>query len=165
MTKLKEEQKQELLENESNILAGVLGAAKEIEDTEVPVVITRNGEEAFRFHVAPQSAEVFEKAGEFGTAYRTDKRGRKFVESTSVTKANAYLILRATTKKDRDMIWENKEVREALGEFTAVDVIQRVLLAGEMQAIVELIEELSGYSLNKEDVAEKERKELDELKN
>lgn len=160
-----QEKKQELLNKETDILAGVLGAVKDVEETVVPIAVIRDGVERFRFHVTPQKAEMFEKANEASTVYKRNKRGAKLVDSYSVSKAHAYLILHATTPEDRAAIWENKELRTALNEFETLEVVQRVLLAGEMDAAVGIIEEISGYSLSKEDMMIKEREKADELKN
>lgn len=165
MTKLNETQKNELLQDEQNILQAVLGAAHDIEQTEREVEIARNGQTFFSFSVQPLSQTIYEKAQESATRYKKDKRGYKIVDSYSLETAQTQLIYHATKSEDREKIWDNRELWKKLNVLTGHQVISKVLLPGEIRAIAETIDELSGFSLDAEDMAVKKRDERDELKN
>lgn len=167
--KLNDEQKQELLVNEESILQGVLAAAEDLEDTTKTIEVARpgaNGESKalFSFEIKPLTQKDYEKAGELATKFKRLK-GRKMVDSYSQHDANLNLISMATVKEDYEKIWNNKDIRESLNAFHATEVIEKVLLAGEIQAVVEVIDEISGFSLDKDDMIAKEAERVEELKN
>lgn len=162
----KEEKQQHLLNNEDNILAGILSAAKDLEETFETVDVVRNDKKFFSFRVKPLSSSEYEKVQEQSTKYKRDKRGVKTVESFSVSDAHARLIIAATHPEDRKNLWANPELQKALGGvLTAHHVVPKVLKSGEIDAIIGVIDEISGNSLDKDDMIQKELEEQDELKN
>lgn len=165
MTKLNEEKREALLQGEQNILQAVLGAAQDMQDTEIEVEIIRGKKFFFGFHIKALTHTAYEEAREKATKYKIDKRGRKVIDDYSMENAQARLIYAATSKVDREKIWDNKELWAKLNVLTAHQVIPKVLLPGEMTAVVESIDDLSGFSLNADDMAVKKREERDELKN
>lgn len=64
----------------------------------------------------------------------------------------AMLIYEATTKEDRARLWDNKKYWDATGSLTGTHLIEKVLRAGEKSAVVQVIDEFSGYMLEAEDM-------------
>lgn len=61
------------------------------------------------------------------------------------------LIYEATVKEDRERLWDNHEAWRRLDVINGVELIGRVLKAGEKDAILEYIDKISGYSMMAED--------------
>ena len=64
----------------------------------------------------------------------------------------------ATVDEDREKLWDNKQVWEALRKrgfqiMNGLDVIEYSLKAGEKDRVLEVIDEISGYDSNLEEVA------------
>ena len=55
--------------------------------------------------------------------------------------------------EDRAKIWDNKNAWKALNVLNGIDLIDRTLLAGEKDAVLELIDKISGYSVTAEETA------------
>jgi hypothetical protein len=82
----------------------------------------------------------------------------KLPENTDSTKYRSEIIYRATVKEDREKLWDNKTVWEALRDrdvqiMGPLDVIEYSLLAGEKDRVLEAIDSLSGFDTNLEEVA------------
>ena len=65
-------------------------------------------------------------------------------------KYRSSLSYNATVAEDKEKLWDNKSVQEGLRRkgkhiINALDVIEAVLLPGEKERILEVIDELSGY--------------------
>ena len=69
------------------------------------------------------------------------------------------LIYEATVQSDRENLWDNKKIWDALNQkgfqiMNGLDVIEYTLKSGEKDRIIEAIDKLSGYdSDNLEEVA------------
>ena len=93
------------------------------------------------------------------TKYVRNKQfGMKLPEETNNVKYRASLIHTATVEADRDKLWDNKKVWEALRAkglqiMNGLDVIEYCLKAGEKDKVLECIDALSGYDSNLEEVA------------
>ncbi len=64
----------------------------------------------------------------------------------------------ATVDEDREKLWDNKQIWEALRKrgfqiMNGLDVIEYSLKAGEKDRVLEVIDEISGYDSNLEEVA------------
>lgn len=60
------------------------------------------------------------------------------------------MIYNATIAEDQEKLWDNKQVQEALRRrgkhiINALDVIDAVLLPGEKENVLTVLDELSGY--------------------
>lgn len=82
----------------------------------------------------------------------------KLPENTDSTKYRSEIIYQATVKEDREKLWDNKTVWEALRDrdvqiMGPLDVIEYSLLAGEKDRVLEAIDQLSGFDTNLEEVA------------
>lgn len=84
----------------------------------------------------------------------------KLPENTDSTKYRSEIIYQATVKEDREKLWDNKTVWEALRDrdvqiMGPLDVIEYSLLAGEKDRVLDAIDSLSGFDTNLEEVAKK----------
>lgn len=141
---------------EDDILGGLLAAAnfKEDEDEIHPVEIVRNGVLLLKFSIRPLSEDEYTKCKERYTKYVRNKQiGIKVPEDTDTASYRSALIYQATIAEDRAKIWDNKEAWKKLDVINAVELIGRVLKPGEKDAILNKVDEISGYSSALEEVA------------
>lgn len=151
-----EEAKAQLRTYEGDILKGLLAAAdfRDDEDNVVPIEIARNGVVLFTFRIRPLSEEEYNRCKEKNTKYVRNKQlGIKFPEDTNATRYRSHLIYEATVEEDRAKIWDNKEAWRALNVLNGIDLIDKVLLAGEKDAVLNKIDDISGYSSTLEEVS------------
>lgn len=151
-----EENKGQLRTYENDILKGLLAAANyETEEENIhPVDIARNGVVLFTFHIRPLGEEEYQKCKDKNTKYVRNKQlGIKFPENTDSVRYRSALIYQATIKEDRERVWDNKEAWKALNVLTGIDLIEKTLLAGEKDAVLEKVDKISGYTATTEEVA------------
>lgn len=151
-----EENKGQLRTYENDILKGLLAAAnyKTEEDSIQPVEIARNGVVLIKFHIRPLSEEEYQACKEKNTKYVRNKQlGIKFPENTDSVRYRSALIYQATIDEDRDKIWNNKDAWKALNVLNGIDLIDKTLLAGEKDAVLEIVDKISGYTATTEEVA------------
>jgi hypothetical protein len=141
------EQKIDYLANESEILKGLLEAAEGNQSDTETIEIARNGKVLLTFRIRPLSEREFTECREKATTYTRSRQmgGIRLPEDTNSVLFRSLLIHTATVDEDRQRIWDSKEVRDGLGVPTAVAVIDKVLRAGEKDAVIARIEDLSGY--------------------
>lgn len=153
-----EESTNQLLLNEDDLIRGLLEAATIDEEEFREIEIARNGKIFFKFKIGPLKERDYEDSKKKWTKYVKNKQfGMKMPESTNTVKYRAELIYRATIKKDRELLWDNKKIWESLNNegcqiMNGLDVIEYCLRAGEKDRIVELIDEISGYGDQFEEV-------------
>ena len=151
-----EENKGQLRTYENDILKGLLAAAnyKTEEDNIHPVEIARNGVVLIKFHIRPLSEEEYQTCKEKNTKYVRNKQlGIKFPEDTNSVRYRSALIYQATIDEDREKIWNNKDAWKELNVLNGIDLIEKTLLAGEKDAVLELVDKISGYTATTEEVA------------
>lgn len=151
-----EENRGQLRTFEDDILKGLLAAAnfKAEEDNIHTIEIARNGVVLFKFRIRPLSEEEYQACKEKYTKYVRNKQlGIKFPEHTDTVRYRSALIYQATVDEDRAKIWDNKNAWKALNVLNGVDLIDKTLLAGEKDAVLELIDKISGYSVTAEETA------------
>ncbi len=151
-----EENKAQLRTYETDILKGLLTAAafKTEEENIHPVEIARNGVVLFTFRIRPLSEEEYHLCKDKNTKYTRNKQlGIKFPEETNTIRYRSALIYQATVDEDRERVWNNKSAWKELNVLNGIDLIDKVLLAGEKDAVLELIDKISGYSTTVEEVA------------
>lgn len=152
----KEEESAVLRSYENDILGGLLKAAAYTEDEEEAheVQIVRKGVLLFSFHIRPLTEAQYNKCKERYTKYIRHKQlGVKMPESTDTVKYRNALIYEATVKADREKVWDNKELWRQLDCLTGTEVIDKCLKPGEKDAVLNLIDTISGYSLTEEELA------------
>lgn len=141
---------------EDDILGGLLAAAnfQNDEDEIVPVEIARNGVVLLKFRIRPLSEDEYSKCKNRYTKYVRNKQiGIKLPEDTDSVMYRNALIYQATVDEDRTKIWDNKEAWRKLDVINGVELIGKVLKAGEKDAVLEKIDEISGYSSVLEETA------------
>jgi hypothetical protein len=149
-----EENKGQLRAYEDDILKGLLAAAnfKTEEDNIQTIEIARNGVVLFKFRIRPLTEEEYQACKEKYTKYVRNKQlGIKFPEHTDTVRYRSALIYQATVDEDRAKIWDNKNAWKAINVLNGVDLIDKTLLAGEKDAVLELIDKISGYSVTAEE--------------
>lgn len=153
-----EEAKAQLRTYEVDILKGLLAAAdfREDESSVTPIEIVRGEHVLFTFRIRPLSEEEYNRCKEKNTRYVRNKQlGIKFPEETNATRYRSSLIYEATIAEDRAKVWDNKDAWRApnINVTNGTDMIDKVLRAGEKDAILNKIDEISGYSSTLEEVA------------
>ena len=141
---------------ENDILKGLMTAAnfKDEEENIKAIEIARNDVVLFTFHVRPLSEEEYQTCKEKNTKYVRNKQlGIKFPENTDSVRYRSALIYQATTAEDKSKIWDNKEAWKALDVLSGTDLIDKILLAGEKDAVLEIIDQISGYTITTEEVS------------
>lgn len=152
---------EELRMQEDDLLRGLLDAAdfKESEDNYKTIRIKRGeGEDAklyFEFDIRPLSEDEIAECRKAASKKYPHPSGRKYGQiegETNVTEMRSRKILKATIPGDNGKkIWENVELMRKLDLITAIDVIDKVLLAGEKSKICDIIDTISGYDADEED--------------
>jgi len=155
----KEETKNQSLLYENDMIAGLIAAADYRSDEQQKIEIIRNSKVFFSFTIRPLGEEEYDKCKTKHTKYVRNKQlGIKLPEDTNTVKYRAALIYQATIDTDREHLWDNKKVWNALTEkglqiLSALDVIEYTLRGGEKDAVIDAIDKLSGYESNLEEVA------------
>lgn len=147
---MSEEKKEMLLENENTILrdvAGVLEAMETITAYEVFEVV-RDGKKLFSFRVRGLDDSEFEKCRDQATKVAKDRRlGNLAVpREFNAAKFNSLVIYTATHPEDRRVLWDNKDLWNKAKILAGWQLVDKVLKRGEKDKVIELIEELSGYT-------------------
>lgn len=151
-----EENKELLRTYENDILGGLLAAANFREDEEEihPVEIVRDSVVCIKFRIRPLSEDEYHECKEKYTKYVRNKQlGIRFPDSTDTAMYRSALIYQATVTEDKAKIWDNKDAWKKLDVMNGVQLIGCVLKAGEKDAVLELIDSISGYTMTMEDIA------------
>lgn len=150
-TKLNQE---ELLTVEDDVLRGLLAAAEDQKKDTVEIQIARKGKVYFKFDVHGLTERKYQELQDEATKFKKAKNlgGVKVAEDTDITKFRSLLILHATVKEDRAKLWNNKEAWKQLGVINAHSMIDKVLTAGEKKAVVDKIDEISGYNDDSDEI-------------
>lgn len=153
-----EEENQMLRTYENDILGGLLAAAgfREDSDETKTVEIARNGVVCFKFRIRPLSEEEYERCKEKYTKYSRNKQfGIRIPEKTDTIRYRSALIYEATVEEDRKKLWDNRDAWKRLDVLSGIELIGRVLKAGEKDAVLDLIDRISGFQVTEEELAEK----------
>ena len=147
-----EQTKTQLRMFEGDFIKGLIAAADYKTEETQRIEIIRNGVLFFAFNIRALGEEEYNKCKTKHTKYVRNKQlGIKLPEDTNTVKYRSAIIYEATAKEDRDKLWDNKSVWDALN---GLDVIEYTLKSGEKDKIIEAIDKLSGYdSNNLEEVA------------
>ena len=148
----KEEVRQDILEHEEDYLAGLLEAAA-YSDEEIKVIEIRRKEKLFfKFAIHPISEETLNDIRKKYTKYAKNRRqGIKVAEELDTPKYRASIIYNSTVDADKEKLWDNRKVWKGLEKqgkiiINALDVIEAVLLPGEKDRIMDIIDEINGYN-------------------
>ena len=121
------------------------------------IEIVREGRLYFAFRIRPLSSEEYDKCRRRHTKYVRNKNfGMKMPQDTDRIKYQSDLIYQATVEEDREKLWDNRKVWNALNAkkdriINGLDVVECVLKAGEKDKVLEAIDKLSGFEENLEE--------------
>lgn len=156
-TELDREEIKELTRKyEDDILAGLLAASayKTDEDETAKIEIVRNGTVVLAFRIRPLSEEEYLRARKDNTVYRRNKTvGGRVADHVDTSRYRSQLIYDATVEKDREKIWNNRDAWSRLSVVNGIDLVDVVLKSGEKDAIIDKLDEISGYQLSMEETA------------
>ncbi|MEK5068108.1 phage tail assembly chaperone [Sporosarcina sp. FSL K6-1508] len=139
---------EELLAVESSVLSGLLAAHQDQKDDTTTIEIARKGKVLFSFDIHALTEKQYHDLQDKATKFRKAKNlgGVKVAEETDITRFRSLLIYHATVKEDRQKIWDDKEAWRQLNVPNGIHLIDVVLKAGEKKAIIDKIDEISGYT-------------------
>lgn len=145
---------EELLAVEEDVLRGLLDAAADNKNDTVMIEIARKGKVLFQFRIHGLTEKEYNELQDQATKFKKAKNlgGVKVAEETNITRFRSLLIYHATAAEDRKRLWNNKEAWKTLGVLNGPDLIDKVLKAGEKKAIIDKIDEMSGYSDDTEEI-------------
>lgn len=161
-----EEKKNYVRMNEEDMIMGLISAAgfatneEEMKTIEIARPDSEgNSKVLFQFRLIPLREDQYEQAKRKHTKYVRNKQfGMKLPEETNSTRYRSQLIYMATVEEDREKLWNNKQIWDALRSrgfqiMNGLDVIECSLKAGEKDRILDILDEISGYDSNLEEVA------------
>lgn len=147
---------EEILMSEQDILRGLIeaGTEKDDESTYRKIQIKRGGVLKFEFRIRPISEEESLACHDHATKFAPRKKGQPKREiETNSAKFRSWLIYTATVDEDRAKTWDNRKAQEALNILQGVDMVDAVLLSGEKDRIIDVINEISGYGDDMDETA------------
>jgi len=137
---------EEILMQESDLLRGLLelDSTKDQAENYRKIQIKRNGAVKIEFRVRPLTEDEQQSCFR-GATKGTAKKGKNASPEVDRSMFRSLLIYLATVSEDRVNLWDNKQALEKMGILRAPEMIDRVLLAGEKDRVIAIIEEISGY--------------------
>lgn len=160
---IEEMTQEDVLMTEEQLLAGMMEAANFKEDTQ-KVEIRRKGKLLFSFNIRPLTEEEIQDCRKAATRYIPHPQGKhlpKLEAETDYVKLRSLKIYTATVEDDKKL-WNNPQLKKKLNVLTHTDVIDTVLLAGEKDAINDIIDEFSGYGTDKEEFVKNSSRQADD---
>jgi len=148
--------KEEILMKESDILAGILslGREKDEEAAYRKIQIRRGGVLKLEFRVRPITEEENQTCWRQATRYAPYKIGQpKVAVETNSARYRSYVLYTATVDADRAKVWDNRQAKDAFNILDSIEMIDRILLAGEKSHILDIIDEISGFGEEAEELA------------
>lgn len=146
---MNEEKKEMLLGNEDAILRDVAGVleAMNIKEEYDTFTVKRKGKKLFSFRVRGLSAEEREKCRDDATKMVKNKKlgGIAIPADFDSAKFSSLLIVTATHPDDKKFLWDNKELMQKANVLAPWQLVDKVLLSGEKDRVIDLIEHLSGF--------------------
>ena len=130
-------------------------------DVQQPLNITRNGQTLFKFNVRPLSFDEIAQCRKKATTYMANPGGASLPlveKEVSTADYMAWKIYTATVATDGKKFWDNSALKEGLKKaghmvMTQNEIIKEVLTAGELEAVSDAIDNLSGGGVSVVDYA------------
>lgn len=146
-------EKKELLRREDELLDGLFSAIGEKENHEITKMLSiqRNGKKLFDFEVRALDEQELVKCRRRATKYGENPAGKRYPKielDTDVSKLRSIKIYMATTEEFKKKLWDNPAVQEKFNVVNGFDVVDLAFTAGEKDAVVDAIDELSGYGVD-----------------
>ncbi len=156
-------------EEDIDYIAGFLKAAEMIENSVKTVRIERKGQLLFTFKVHALSEQDMSDARKMATTFMRNPRGKKLPpieKEFNSALANSCIIYLATVDEDKKRLWDNQKLKEKLDVIgTGYELIDKVLLPGEKSAVIDVIDDLCGYSGDDELDSDEADNDIDIAKN
>lgn len=152
----KEEEKAYIRAYEDDILGGLIAAASYKTDMEevATIQIIRHKQIVLEFRIRPMSEEEYSKIRKRNTNYKRNKaNGLRVAESVNSSDYRSELIYEATIDEDKAKIWDRQDAWNKFSVVNGIGLIDCVLKAGEKDAVVEKLDEISGFTPSMEDIA------------
>ena len=148
-------------DEEFDIMAGFLKAAEMVENKTKKVEIKRNGELLLRFRVHAVTGPDMRRAQKAATSYIPNPKMKKLkIESDrDQVVYESYIIYLATVEEDRKNLWDNAKLQKQFDVMQAHELIDKALLPGEKDKVLDIINELSGYKADDDEEEEENGKE------
>lgn len=102
------------------------------------------------FKIHPLSEEKINAVRKKNTKTKRDRRYGIDRDRVDNVRFRSQLIYEATVDEDRERLWNNRQAWEKLNVLNGVDLIDKVLMAGEKDKLLESIETISGYGTDDE---------------
>ena len=153
--------KEEVLMNEEDLIAGLLSAAEYETDEETMkmVRIKRNGVLKFEFKVHPLGEKEMQRIRKQSVKMSRNPAGKNLppVEEIKLDEFRSRKIYEATEDSYKAKLWDNPKVKATLKAqgkdiIENHEIIDAVLLAGEKVNISEIIDKISGYTDDEDEV-------------
>lgn len=151
-----EEKKATTRKYEDDILGGLLAAAayKTDEEETATINIVRNKATVLSFRIRPLSEEEYLQARRDNTVYKRNKTvGTRVADHVNTSSYRSQIIYDATVEEDREKVWDNHKAWEKLSVVNGIDLIDVVLKSGEKDAVIDKIDEISGYQISMDETA------------
>lgn len=141
--------KEEVLNSEDMLLRGLMEAGnfKNDEEYRREIKITRSGRTLFSFTVRPLDEEEEIRCFRTATPQLPNPNGKNWPKidgKTDTAKMRSLKIYTATIDEDKKRIWDNPEFKKKLGVITATEMIDKCLRTGDKDAVLAIIDEISG---------------------
>lgn len=157
VTEVTQEEKNEVIRKyEDDILGGLIAAASYKADDEdmAQIEISRNGIVVLSFKIRPLSEDEYIQCRRNNTVYKKNKNvGTRVADHVNSARYRSELIYLATVDADRDKMWDNRKAWDKLAVLNGIDLIDVVLKAGEKDAVIDKLDEISGYQPTYEETA------------
>lgn len=144
---------EDILMNEKDILAGLLelGKTRDKPENYRKIQIKRNKKVLLEFRIRPVSEDEIQTCLRRANKYAKTKPGQpKKVIETDNAKFRSLNLYTATVDEDRAKIWDNKKAQEAFDILEGWEMIDKVLSAGEKDAVLDVVDEISGFASDEE---------------
>ena len=152
-----EETKANVRMYEDDILGGLMAAAayKTDMDEVATIQIIRHKAIVLEFRIRPMAEDEMAKIKKKNTIYKRNKaNGLRVAESVNSADYRSELIYEATIEEDRAKIWDRADAWEKCSVVNGIGLVDVVLKAGEKDAILEKLDEISGFTPSMEEVDE-----------
>lgn len=140
--------REEILENEGNLLADLLDLAKRKENQVFYRKIEirgASGEVKASFRLRPLSSEDVESCVKQATKLVKNAKG-KVEKEVNQRLFQSILIYTATIPEDQSGFWGNVALKRALNILDNFDMVDALLLAGEKASVLGVIDEMGGFT-------------------
>ena len=151
-----EEAKENLRMYEDDILGGLMAAAsyKTDMDEVATIQIVRHKAVVLEFRIRPLSEDEYAKIRKRNTNYKKNKaNGLRIAESVNSADYRSELIYVATFDLEIAIICDRADALDKCNVVNGIGLVDVVLKAGEKDAILEKLDEISGFTPSMEDVA------------